>query len=426
MGNWRGSQWLRRLFFFVLLAGVGVGIGWYYRENYPTERKRYQTSVVSRGEVLQIVTASGQLNPVTMVDVGSQISGIIQDLLANYNSTVTQGQLIAKIDPRTYEANYIEAQGDLASAKAALELAQLEERRAKALRESKLNPQAEYDRALVYLHQAEATVEIKEGAMKNAEVSLARCSIHAPVNGLVLSRNVNVGQTVAASLSAPTLFVIANDLTKMQIEANVAEADIGMVEPRQDVEFKVDAFPGQVFRGKVAQVRNSPKMDQTVVTYATIIEVNNENLKLKPGMTATVRIIVARRDGALRVANAALRFRPPEGAELKKTKQVAADAKPEEPSDKKSAGGTRWKEKRKTEGVVYLVGSQFGSTNSPAADEDPVVVLEPVKIKIGISDAAYTEVVEGLKDGAEVAVGTARAKSRSRTSFNPFTSPKRS
>ncbi len=373
-----------------------------------------------------MVTASGQLNPVTMVDVGSQISGIIQELLVNFNSTVTQGQLIARIDPRTFEANFVQAEGDLANAEAALELARLDEQRAKALRESKLNPQAEYDRALVYLHQAEANVKIKEGSRKNAEVNLARCSIYAPIDGLVLSRNVNVGQTVAASLSAPTLFVIANDLTKMQIEANVAEADIGMVEPGQEAEFKVDAFPGQIFRGKVAQVRNAPKLDQTVVTYATIIEVNNEKQKLKPGMTATVRIIVARRDSTLRVANAALRFRPPEGAELKKAKETTADAKPAESADKKSAGGTRWKEKRKTEWVVYQVAGEAGSTNSVAADEDTEIVLQPVKIKTGISDAAYTEVVGGLKEGDEVAIGLARAKAKSRASFNPFSSHNRS
>jgi HlyD family secretion protein len=188
----------------------------------------------------------------------------------------------------------------------------------------------------------------------------------------------------------------------------------------------VDAFPGQIFRGKVAQVRNAPKMDQTVVTYATIIEVNNENLKLKPGMTATVRIIVARREGALRIANAALRFRPPEGGEFKQTAQAAADAKRAEASDKKPAGGTHWKEKRKTERVVYLVDSQPGSTNPAAADEDTEVLLQPVKIKTGLSDTAYTEVVEGLKEGDEVAIGSVRAKGRSRGIFNPFTSRDRS
>jgi len=425
MSSPREWRWFKRSLLVVLLACGGVGGGWYYLKQNPVEERTYQTTVVSRGEVLQLVTASGQLNPVTMVDVGSQISGIVQEMLVSFNSTVKQGQLIARIDPRTYEANYIEAQGDLASAKASLELAQLDEQRAKELRANKLIAPAEYDKLVASLHQAEAAVKIKEGATKNAEVNLARCLIHSPIDGLVLSRSVNVGQTVAASLSAPTLFVIANDLAKMQIEANVAEADIGMVEAGQEVEFKVDAFPGQIFRGTVAQVRNAPKMDQTVVTYATIIEVNNANLKLKPGMTATVRIIVARCEGALRVANAALRFRPPEGAQLKKVKQPADGGDSTGPEDKKSAGGARWKEKREKEKVVYLVTGESGSTNSAAADADKEAVLQPVKIKTGISDTAYTEVVEGLKEGDKAVTGTARVKGPSRPSFNPFTSGKR-
>ena len=424
MRGQKRSAWFKRWLAVILLASGGVGVAWYYQEHSPTAGRRYQTSAVSRGEVLQMVTASGQLNPVKMVDVGSQISGIIQELLVDFNSTVKAGQLVAKIDPRTFEANYIEAQGDLSSAKAALELAQLEERRAKALRESSLNPQAEYDRALVAMHQAEATVKIKEGALKNAEVSLARCSIYAPIDGLVLSRNVNVGQTVAASLSAPTLFMIANDLTKMQIEANVAEADIGVVEQGQEAEFKVDAFPGQVFRGKVAQVRNAPKLDQTVVTYATIIEVNNENLKLKPGMTATVRIIVARCEAALRVANAALRFRPPDNAQLKPMQPSKAGGDAAGKEDKKAVGSGRLKEKG--EKVVYLVTGGSGSTNSAMADEVAELPLQPVKIKIGISDSAYTEVVGGLKEGDKVVVGTVRIKDQSRPGFNPSTSGKRS
>jgi HlyD family secretion protein len=426
MSSRRRSRWFKGLLVVVLLAGGGIGTGWYYREYHAAEGPRYQTGVISRGELLQTVKASGQLNPVTMVEVGSQISGIIQELLANFNSTVKKGQLIARIDPAAYEAWYIEAEGDLANAKAALELAQLDEQRAKALRADKLNPQADYDKALASLHQAEANVKIKEGAMKNAQVNLERCSIYAPIDGLVLSRNVNVGQTVAASLSAPTLFVIANDLTKMQIEANVAEADIGLVEPGQEAEFKVDAFPGQTFRGKVAQVRNSPKTDQNVVTYSTMIEVDNDKLKLKPGMTATVNIIVARREAALRIPNAALRFRPPKGWEFKPARQLAAGATEAGPEEKKSTGKAHSKDKRKNERMVYLVGSQPGSTNSPAAGGVTGDLLQPVQIKTGISDAAYTEVVEGLKEGDEVAVGSVAAKGGSRAGFNPFSIGKRS
>jgi len=426
LSSWSESRWLKRLLVVALLAGGGAGAGWYYLQHRPVDASRYQTSVVSRGEVVQMVTASGQLNPVTMVDVGSQISGIVQELLVNFNSTVKKGQLIARIDPRAYEAWYVEAEGELASAKAALELAQLDEERAKALRANKLNAQADYDKALADLHQAEANVKIKEGAKKNAEVNLARCSIYAPIDGLVLSRNVNVGQTVAASLSAPTLFVIANDLTKMQIEANVAEADIGMVESGQEAEFKVDAFPDQVFRGKVAQVRNAPKVDQTVVTYVTIIEVNNENLKLKPGMTATVRIIVARREGALRIENAALRFRPPEGAELQEVRQLTAAADAAGSEEKKSDRAGRWKTRRKTERVIYLLAKQSASTDLGAEDQGPETPLQPVQIKTGISDSAYTEVVDGLKEGDQVVIGSVRIEGRSRPRFNPFTSRKRS
>jgi HlyD family secretion protein len=416
----RKSGRLRRVLIVILLVGGAAGVGWYYWGHATADEPHYLTDMVSRGELRQMVKAAGQLNPVTMVDVGSQISGIIQELMVDYNSTVKKGQLIARIDPAAYEASFIEAEGELANAKAALELAQLDEQRAKTLRADKLNTEADYDKARADLHQAEANVKIKEGIRKNAQVNLERCSIYAPINGVVLSRNVNVGQTVAASLSAPTLYVIANDLTKMQIEANVAEADIGVVEPGQEADFKVDAFPGQTFKGKVAQVRNLPKTDQNVVTYSTIIEVNNEALKLKPGMTAMVNIIVACREAALRIPNPALRFRPAKGWEPKLAGQAGDSAGPE---DKKAAGSARSKEKRKSERVVYLVCRQPGSTNPPVAGVSGEL-LQRVQLKTGLSDAAYTEVIEGLKEGDMVAVGMAGTKGGSRPGFNPFTSRK--
>jgi HlyD family secretion protein len=419
MSGRRESRWFKWLLVVVLLAGAGVGVGWYYREVESANGPWYHTAKVTRGELLQTVKASGQLNPVTMVEVGSQISGIIQELLVDFNSTVKKGQLIARIDPAAYEASYIEAQGDLANAKAALELAQLDEQREKALRSNKLDTQADYDKALATLHQAEASVKIKEGAMRNAEVNLARCSIYAPIDGVVLSRNVNVGQTVAASLSAPTLFVIANDLTKMQIEANVAEADVGLIQPGQEADFRVDAFRDQMFRGKVAQVRNAPTTDQNVVTYATIIEVNNEHLKLKPGMTATVYIIVARRAAALRIPNAALRFRPAKGWAAKKTGQWAAAVGTMGLEDRQPGGEVHWGEKRKAQRVVYLARPEPGAADPALAGGCTGDLLQRVQIKTGISDAGYTEVVEGLKEGDEVVIGSV-AKGRSRPHFNPF------
>src|SRR5216117_3443147 len=322
----------------VAVLASGVGVGWYFNQASGTPLQ-YETTTVTRGELTQVVTATGQLNPLVKVDVGRQISGIIQKLFVYFNSPVREGQVIAQLDAATYEANLIQAQGNLANAKAAAELAQLNADRAKTLQSERLNAKAEYEKAVADLHQAEAAVKVNEGALKKAQVDLARCTIYAPVNGVVISRNVNVGQTVAASLSAPTLFVIANDLAKMQIEADVAEADIGLVETGQGVEFTVDAFPGQTFHGKVTQVRNAPKADQNVVTYVTIIDVTNPNLKLKPGMTANASVIVTHHDNVLKIPNAALRFRPPKNVEVVKTRTNKTDAA-EAPaqSDTKSKG----------------------------------------------------------------------------------------
>ena len=265
------------------------------------------------------------------------------------------------------------------------------------------------------LHQAEAAVKISEGTLKKAQVDLARCAIYAPVDGIVISRNVNVGQTVAASLSAPTLFLIANDLAKMQIEADVAEADIGLVGVGQDVEFTVDAFPGRTFQGKVTQVRNAPKIEVGVVTYVTIIEVNNPELKLKPGMTANVSVIVARRDNALRIPSAALRFRPPKSSEAKKSESPAAlaDAK----GEKKSGISARKKdkEKRKSGRTVYVA---FGRKPAPGGAEG--AVAQPVQVKTGISDGNNTEVIEGLTEGDRVIVGMAKEGSSRERAINPF------
>src|SRR6266568_9432109 len=333
-GNGNKSRWpmnkhtnARRLKWPLILAVLasGVSVGWYF--NRPSGNPlHYETTAVTRGELTQLVTATGELTPLVKVEVGSQISGIIQKLSVDFNSPVREGQIIAQLDAATYEANLIQAQGNLANAKAAAELAQLNAERAKTLQTEKLNAKADYEKAVADLHQAEAAVEVNEGSLKKAQVDLARCTIYAPVEGIVISRNVNVGQTVAASLSAPTLFVIGNDLAKMQIAANVAEADVGLVEVGQEAEFSVDAFAGKTFRGKVTQIRNAPKTEQNVVTYDTIIEVSNSDLKLKPGMTANVSIIVAHRDKALKIANAALRFHPPESAVVVKSQASAARA----------------------------------------------------------------------------------------------------
>src|SRR5437867_8320067 len=312
-GRSRRVKWL---VIWAFLAVLVLGLVWYFISDH-SEPPQYQTSAVTRGDMTQTVTANGTLNPVVNIQVGSQISGNIQKLFADFNSLVKSNQIVAQLDPATFQASVHQAEGDLANAKAALELAQVNARRSADLFKNNLIPQSDNDKALADLHQAEAQVKIKEAALERATVDLAHCTIYAPVDGIVISRNVDVGQTVAASMNAPTLFVIANDLSKMQIDSNVSEADVGTVEEAQNVTFTVDAFPNRTFTGKVVQIRNSPITVQNVVTYDTVIGVSNPELKLKPGMTANVSIIIAHREDALKVPNAAFRFRPPEAAEAK-------------------------------------------------------------------------------------------------------------
>jgi HlyD family secretion protein len=380
----------------------------------------YQTAVASRGDLTQVVTATGQLNPVVSVQVGSQVSGIIQQLFADFNSRVKRGQVIAQLDPSTYHANLRQAEGDLASARAALELARVKASRAAELRAKDLIPDADDDQAQADLHQAEAAVAIKEASVEKVRVDIERCTIVAPIDGVVISRSVDVGQTVAASLSAPTLFVIANDLSKMQINAAVSEADIGGVEVDQDVNFTVDAFPSRKFHGRVMQVRNAPVTVQNVVTYDTIIEVDNADLKLKPGMTANVSIVVARRVDALTVPNAALRFRPAETAEpigSESRARVAqgggAESRRPEGTGEIPAGGTgarRAAGERPGGRAVYTISDGKRST-APAR----------VTVVTGISDGVVTEIVDGLQEGDRVITGLRVADTDpTRPASNPF------
>src|SRR5881409_3364378 len=271
--------------------------------------ENYQISIVTRGPITQAVTATGTLNPVVNVQVGSQVSGNIAKLFADFNSQAKAGHVVAQIDPALFQATVTQAEGDLASAQAALELAKLNATRTEELFAKKTSSKADLDQAVANLHQAEANVKIKQGALDKAKADLDHCTITSPIDGVVISRSVDVGQTVAASLQAPVIFAIANDLTKMQIDSNVAEADVGVVKIDQNVDFTVDAFPMETFQGKVVQVRNAPITVQNVVTYDTVIGVNNADLKLKPGMTANVSIIIARKDNVLQIKNAALRYR---------------------------------------------------------------------------------------------------------------------
>ena len=368
----------------------------------------YQTASVARGPITQLVTATGTLNPVTNVQVGSQVSGNIQKLFADFNSQVKAGQVVAQIDPVLFQATVTQAEGDLASSQAALELAKVNAARIQKLFTEKNSSQQDLDQANASLHQAEANVKIKQGALDKAKADLEHCTITSPVDGVVISRNVDVGQTVAASLQAPVIFQIANDLTKMQIDSNVAEADVGAVEVGQSVDFTVDAFPTRTFHGKVVQVRNAPITVQNVVTYDTVIGVDNTDLKLKPGMTANVSIIIAHKDNVLQLKNAALRFRPPDAA----SEPRAAFAQTG-PRTGGSPGGQRpvGARQRSAERTVYVLS--FGRP-------------KPVQIKTGISDGVVTEVTEGLKEGDNVVTAELTSPSAaSSPGTNPFSGGRR-
>lgn len=414
-------------FLFLACAAVLVFFGLKAWKKSQVSQTDYKTASVTRGDITQVVTASGQLNPVVTVQVGSQISGIIQKLFADFNSTVTNGQVIAQLDPATFQANVHQAQGDLADAEAALELAQVNARRAKQLVSQNLLPQADYDKVNADLHQAEAQLQIKKAALEKAEVDLHRTTISSPINGTVISREVDVGQTVAASLNAPTLFKIANDLTKMQIDAMVSEADIGGVEVDQEVTFNVDAFPTRTFHGKVYQVRNSPVTTQNVVTYDTVVEVNNFDLKLKPGMTANVSIVVAHKENVLKLPNSALRFRLPEKEATRTTgtngtmqgsgASTNGMVMTGEPRIRGGGEGRRGGSGRKESSPMKTVYAAEKTSTDDTSGVEP----KPVQVKTGISDGVFTEIIEGLKEGDEVVVGVNLPEGEAKSpASNPF------
>ena len=414
----------------IVLAASAGGAVWFFKSR-GDSAVTYQTTAVTRGTLTQAVTSTGTLNPVLKVQVGSQISGRISRLYADFNSSVTSNQIIAEIDSSTYKANVQRAEADLSSTRASLELAQIETRRSSQLFSNNLVSGSDHDTAIANLHQVEATMQIKQAALDSAKVDLSRCTIFSPVEGVVISRDVDVGQTVAASMSAPVLFQIANDLTKMQIDANVAEADVGNVEDGQDVEFTVDAFPYRTFHGTVAQVRNAPTTVQNVVTYDAVISVTNADYKLKPGMTANVSVIIARREDVLKIPNSALRFRPPQAATPNATNTAAQST-----SRSDLGGGNGGQRGQRGQGGQGGGGRRGGGGRSSGdrpmmmrtvyvlpAGSDPSkdeVQPKPVQIRVGISDGVATEVLEGLNEGDQIITGSNAAQS---TTAQPASSP---
>ena len=356
----------RASFLLLALVALAVGLVSGCKSNTPTTFK-YETAAVSRADLSAYITATGTLNAVVSVDVGSQISGKVIALYADFNSPVKKGQLVAEIDPATYAAAVRQAEGDLASAKAGATLSRQNLERKKTLVPQKAATQADLDQATSELAQAEATIIIKEASLESANANLSYCKIVAPVDGIVISRKVDVGQTVAAVMTTPVLFTVAQDIKKMHISATVSEADIGQVKDGQTVDFSVDAYD-ETFHGKVSQVRKAPTTTNNVVTYETIIDVDNPEQKLFPGMTADVSILAAQHKNILKIPNIALRFTPPDGAKFTQTAPTKL---------------------QRTQRLVYVLQPD-GTT------------LNPTIVKASITDNLDTEILEGLNEGAKV------------------------
>lgn len=464
---------MKRLLWIVLLVAALAGGGWYalqLRRQAPAT-PTFTTAKADVGDVVQTITATGQLEPVTNVEIGSQISGLIKELLADFNSPVTAGQVVARLDDSTFRANLMSAEGNLAQAKAALQLATVLAKRNRELLAQGSISQTVLDQSEADLARTSAAIQVSEAAVARAKIDLERCTIYSPVDGIVISRAVDVGQTVAASLNAPVLFTIAADLSKMQIIANVAEAEIGQIEVGQRVLFTVDAFAGRPFFGSVSQIRNSPRTVDNVVTYDTVIAVANSEMRLKPGMTANVQIVTAERNGVVRVPNSALRVRLTEGqfkpadnttgprgtgpaptpnapgAQEAGTPAIGGTSNGTAPANaeavaangERPAGGRRQRgERGGGEGGAGAPaalmrqfreksGSRFSRTAYvlPEGEPTPGALPQAVQVRVGVTDGQFTEILGGIEEGSVlvtgiVADGNTQQQQRAPQGASPF------
>ena len=391
---------MRRAIFIIGVAVIGLAIGGYVFFN--GERKapvRYRTAVVERGSVVSVVSATGTINPVVSVQVGTQVSGMIKSLHADFNSRVKAGDTVVEIDPEPFKARREQAASNLEMARSnvARSRADQAQRKREFDRVQSLLPQqfvsqndvdvaaTNYESAGAQLRVAEAQVKQAQAALNSAELDLKYTVIRSPVDGIVVARNVEVGQTVAASFATPNLFLIALDLTKMQVDTNVSESDIGGMTEGKEATFTVDAYPGVSFSGTIRQVRLAPINVQNVVTYNVVVGVDNKDLRLKPGMTANVSIVVAQKDQVLKVPHAALRFVP------------AKDDRERRGTEGHTA----------TRGGRPPVGTGGGTLPSrtvwkPSENGDLVLL----SVETGISDGMATEILSGaLGEGDQVVVG---------------------
>jgi HlyD family secretion protein len=394
----------------VVLALVALAWGgwtWWREASEPPLESRYVLEAVTTGDVTQTVTANGTMNPVGLVNVGTQVSGTVKRLHVDFNDKVQAGQVLLELDPTTTRAAVEQSSGELANAEATLRLARAEEARMRELFGQEYVSRQDLDKAIQAREAAQAQVRTGRGKLMRDRANLGYTVIRSPVAGVVVSREVDLGQTVAASFQTPTLFKIARDLSRMQIDSNVAEADIGKVRVGQTVHFSVDAFQDRKFEGRVQQIRLAPITQQNVVTYNVVVEVSNPDLVLMPGMTAYLSIVTDRSENVLLVPNAALRFRPAESADAPRAS---------------SAG-----QARAANGGNAGAGRRIPGTRRGGAGAAPKVhvirdgELVAVPLELGISDGRRTVIRSGaLKEGDQVVVEDLKAAPQPATGNQPF------
>ena len=450
------KRWIIALGILLVL----VALGYLVFPRGAAATRDYRFDKVSRGDILMTVTATGTINAVISVDVGTQVSGIISKLYADFNSVVKEGQVIAQIDSTFLVQAVNDAEASLARAQAQLADSKRTLDREKALVEKALDTQANLDAAQTTYESNDAAEKQAEASLQRAKINLAYSTIYAPIDGVVIDRKVNVGQTVAASFSSPTLYTIVNDLRNMQVLATIGEVDIGSISVGQEATFTVDAYPDETFKGTVSQIRLAPVTVQNVVNYTVVIDVSNDQLKLMPGMTANVSILVASARDALRVPNMALRFQPP--SELVDTMRTGggspatAGADSSRPSRGFGRGHFRSERRGDSTGAPtaegappqatvparapVAKGTTYGIINTfPEFEKTPYVPLHqsgrarvwvvnargkltPLYVLTGITDGRYTETTSpDLKPGDSVVLGILNSTTATTQTRSPLT-----
>ncbi len=394
-------------------AACLLALGGYYawqKQAAASPEQRYKTHTLGKGDVTQTVSANGTLNPVTLVSVGTQVSGTVKKLHVDFNDQVKAGQILVELDDAIYSAQVRQSDASVASAQASLQLARTSEARMKSLFQQEYVSRQELDQAVQARESAEAQLRLARAQNDRDRANLGYSVIRSPVSGVVVDRSIDVGQTVAASFQTPTLFKIAQDLTQMQIYTTFAEADIGAIRVDQAVRFNVDAFPNRSFRGKVKQVRLNPTTQQNVVTYNVVVAVENPDQTLLPGMTAYVSIAVSQKKNVLLVPNTALRFKPAGNDKGEKNGEKAGSEGARQGSGgrpgQQGPGGDKRAKRDAGSGTVYVLENNQ---------------LKPVKTGTGITDARFTEVAGGdLKEGDKVITGENLPNSEPAASSSTF------